>query len=147
MARIDALSTVASQSIRAERLGAAVASAAGALGLALVAVGLFGIVAYATARRAREFGVRAALGAQRSTIVRMVICESLDSVMFGLGAGAFIAWAGARMFSAHLFGVPPGDLLSFAAAAGLVLVVAVGASLVPAFRATRIDPVAALRQE
>jgi predicted permease len=119
----------------------------GALGLVLVLVGLYGVVAFITSQRTREFGVRLALGANRNDILGLVLKEGLRLVGLGLVAGLFIALAGSGLLSSFLFGVSARDPLTFAGMAPLLAVVTLGACLIPAWRATRIDPLAILRTE
>jgi putative ABC transport system permease protein len=118
-----------------------------ALAVLLVAVGVYGVVAYATARRTREIAVRLALGADARRIVALVLREGAAWTAGGLVAGA----VGARLLTHYvqtlLFGVPPNDPLTFIGVASLLAVVALVATAVPAVRALRIDPMQALRAE
>lgn len=115
--------------------------------LTIAAVGLFGALSYLASQRTREIGVRTALGAQRSDIVRLVSREAIATTITGLALGLAAAFIAGRPFSALLYGVSPNDPVSFGVVTLLVLVVAVGACAAPALRATRISPLTALRTE
>ncbi|HEY6147602.1 MAG TPA: ABC transporter permease [Thermoanaerobaculia bacterium] len=118
-----------------------------ATALLLAAVGVYGILSLAVAQRYREIGIRMALGAQSRDVVRLVLSRAARVVAFGGIAGVALALAGARAIRSLLFGVSPGDPLTFAAAAATVLAAALAAAWLPAQRAAKADPVAALRQE
>jgi putative ABC transport system permease protein len=113
----------------------------------LAAVGLYGVLSWAVARRAREFGVRMAMGAERGDVMRLVARRGLGLAVLGLVLGLTAALAASRTVESLLFGVEPHDLVSFAASALLLLAVAALASAVPAWRATRVQPQEALRSE
>ena len=110
----------------------------------MAAVGLYGVIAYSTNRRVRELGIRAALGAKPAMIVRMVIREGMLLVGIGAALGAVLAFGAAKVLSGVLF-VAPFDPLSFALATGVLASAALLANAVPAFRASRVDPMVALR--
>jgi len=118
-----------------------------AVASALAAVGLYGILSYSVARRGREFGVRMAMGADRSDVLRMVARRGLLLAVVGLLVGAGVALAGAGILRSLLYQIPARDPVSFALAGLLLMVVAGLASLVPAWRATRVQPVDALRSD
>jgi predicted permease len=130
-----------------ERLFASLVSLFGAITLALACVGLYGLVAASVAARTREIGVRMALGAGRASVLRMLLAQVALIAAVGLGAGLLAAWMAMRVVASQLYGVQPHDPLTFALAIAGVLLVSVGAALIPARRATRIDPVRALRYE
>jgi putative ABC transport system permease protein len=117
------------------------------LAVVLTAVGVYGVVAYATARRTREIAVRMALGADASTIVTLVVRDGAWWIVAGLAAGAIGARLLTRYVQALLFGVAPNDALTFVAVAVLLAGVATVATMVPAIRALRTDPMQALRAE
>jgi predicted permease len=119
----------------------------GALGLALAALGLSGVVAQSVAQRTREFGVRLALGADRGHLVRLALGEGSRLVAIGSALGLAMALALARLAREFLYGLSPSDPPAFAAAVALLSMVALGASFLPARRAGRVDPVASLRSE
>jgi putative ABC transport system permease protein len=117
------------------------------LGLLLASIGIYGVLAYSVARRTREIGVRMALGAARPAVVRMVLRDSLAPVIAGSAIGIIAALALTRLMGALLYGVTTTDPLTFAAVVVVLLGVATLASVVPAARAARVDPVVALREE
>ena len=117
------------------------------LAIALAAVGLYGVVAYLVAQRSREIGVRIALGAGAADVVRLVVRQGFGPALIGAAAGLAIAFAGSRIMESLLFGVTPGDPLTFAGTTAALLAVAFLACLVPAGRATRIPPASALKAE
>jgi ABC-type antimicrobial peptide transport system permease subunit len=118
-----------------------------ALGLALVSVGIYGVIANAVARRTREIGVRMALGATLGDIVRLVVGQGARLIGLGLVLGLLGGLATAKYLASLLRGVSPYDAVSTVAVAALLAVVGVVASWVPARRATKIEPVGALRAE
>lgn len=133
--------------LAAARFATTLASAFAALAVALAAVGLYGVIAYTVSRRTRDFGVRLALGAGNGTILTMVLREGMQLVAAGLVVGALAATAVTRLIAGLLYGVTPTDPSTFFAVAVLLVVVTGVASYVPARRATRIDPLAALRAD
>jgi predicted permease len=117
------------------------------IALVLSAVGLYGVIAYSVTQRTREIGVRVALGADSRSVRRLVLATGLKLTTIGLIVGLGAALASTRLLSGLLYGVSPADPASFAAIALLVIAVALSASYLPARRAVRIDPIAALRAE
>jgi ABC-type antimicrobial peptide transport system permease subunit len=113
----------------------------------MASVGLYGTVAFATTQRVQEIGVRRALGAQSSDIIGLVVQQAARPVVMGCGLGLMAAYAVARLLTALLFGVGSLDPLAYGSVVLLLSAVAVLAVYVPARRATRIDPMAALRYE
>jgi predicted permease len=134
-------------SILQERLMAALSGFFGLLALALATVGLYGVTTYMVARRTHEIGIRMALGAMRSTIAGMVMREVATLLVAGLVVGAVATFVATKSTSALLYGVAPNDPLAFLAAAAILTSVAVAAGLVPAYRASSVDPMRALRDE
>ncbi len=129
------------------RAGALLASAFGALGTLLAAIGLYGVIAFSVARRTREIGVRMALGARPAGVMTMIMRQGFTIVAIGLGAGALLAAAAAFGLRQLLYGVQPLDPIAWATALTAMLAAAALANFVPARRAMRIDPMAALRAE
>jgi ABC-type antimicrobial peptide transport system permease subunit len=130
------------------RIGAALLGSMGLLGLALASIGLYGVLAYAVSRRIREIGLRIALGADSRAIVGMVVRQSLSVVTIGLAAGVGIAVFATRPLA--MFLVPelsPNDPTAFLGVVAVLLAVALAATLGPALRAVRVDPMTALRYE
>jgi ABC-type antimicrobial peptide transport system permease subunit len=113
----------------------------------LAALGLYGAVSHAVMQRTREIGVRIALGARSRDVVHLVVRDALGVVLAGLVAGMMINLAGGRWITNLLFDVSPRDPAVFAAVGASLLVTALLAALVPSFRATRVDPVVALRTD
>jgi putative ABC transport system permease protein len=115
--------------------------------LALAAVGIYGVVAYAVGRRAREIGVRIALGAATRDVVALVLKQQLRPVAVGAVIGVAAAMAVSRVLSSVLFGVSPTDLIALLGAVLIVLAAALAAGTLPARRASRVDPNVALHYE
>lgn len=113
----------------------------------LAAIGLYGVLAYAVSRRVREIGVRMAVGAGSREIVEMVVRQGGFLVILGLGLGLIMTLVGGRVLSGLLYQIQPNDPLALAAAALLLLAIALGATALPAWRATRVAPADALRNE
>jgi putative ABC transport system permease protein len=130
-----------------ERLMASLGGVFGLLAAILATVGLYGVIAYIVVRRTKEIGIRMALGAEPPRIVRMVLKEAVTLLMIGLEAGAVLAWFAVGYAERLLYGLPPRDPASFGAAALILAVVALVAGLIPAWRASRLHPMAALREE
>jgi len=129
------------------RLAGAMLGLFGAVGLALASLGLAGVVAHAVSRRQREIGVRMALGANARSVVRLVLAEGLRPVGVGLVVGFVLAVGAARFVASFLYGVSPFDPATLVSVPVLLLLVATLAAYLPARRATRIDPLVALRCE
>ena len=127
------------------RVAAALVTAFSALGLALAAVGLYGIIAFSVTQRTREIGIRMAIGARPGTVVRLVLRQGLALVAVGLVVGALLGALATRIVAGALYGVSVADPMAWGAAAAVLLGAAMLANAVPAYRAVRIDPVKALR--
>ncbi len=145
--RVRTLADYVDASFQHERLIAYLCAVFGALALGLASVGLYGVMAYAVTQRTREIGVRMALGAQRGDVIGMVLGESLLPVLAGMGAGLCAALALARLVAGMLYGVAPRDPLTIALAAAAMLAVSLAAAAIPASRASRVEPMTALRHE
>jgi putative ABC transport system permease protein len=117
------------------------------LALLLSGIGIYGVIAYGVSTRTRELGVRMALGAQGRDILRLVLRDGLLLIVAGLGSGLFAAWATVRLLRSQLYEVSANDPLTFAAVALLLALVALLACYLPARRATKVDPLIALRHE
>jgi predicted permease len=127
------------------RMGAVFGGALGLLGLALALVGVYGVVSYAASQRTQEIGVRMALGASRPDILRLVLGRGLILIAAGVGAGTVAGLMVSRVLANFLFSVSPADPVTFIGVPALLGAMALAASGIPAFRATRIDPSVALR--
>jgi len=117
------------------------------LGTLLAAVGIYGVISYIVAQRTHEVGIRIALGAGRNDVLKMIIRQGLSPAMVGIVIGVAGASGMAHFLSSMLFGVKPTDPLTFIAVAVLLAAVAVLACYIPARRATKVDPMVALRHE
>jgi predicted permease len=134
-------------SIGTPRMLAELVSLFGAVALVLTAVGLYGVIAYSVSRRTREIGIRMALGAQKGDVLKLVMREGVILISAGLSIGTAAAWAATRLIAGWLYGVSPTDPLTFAAIALLLTSVTSLACWMPARRATKVDPMMALRCE
>ena len=143
----EPLSDVIGETLAPERMVGWLAAGLGFVALLLTSVGLYGVLAYAVARRTAEFGIRMALGAGRASVLRMVMKEGMALAGIGLAIGLGGSLALGRLAASLLFGVEPRDALSLAAAAVVLLVVAAAACYGPARRATSVAPVTALKYE
>jgi putative ABC transport system permease protein len=136
-----------SRSLSRRRFSVTLLTAFGAIAVLLAAIGLYGVLAFIVAQRRREIGVRMALGAQPRDVVADVLGQGLRLALLGVGVGIGLALAATRLINSLLFGTSPTDVATFAGVATLLIVVAIAASLVPALRASRVDPLVALRDE
>jgi ABC-type antimicrobial peptide transport system permease subunit len=130
-----------------DRTTAQLAVVFGFVALTLAAVGLYGVLSYGIARRTGEIAVRIALGARPGRVIAMILGETMGLVITGLALGAGLSYAASRLIDSRLYGVAPQDPLTLALATGLLLLVALTAAYLPAQRASRLDPMTALRQE
>ncbi len=138
---------VLAETVAQPRFNMLLVSSFAVLAVLLSAIGIYGVVAYSVARRTQEIGIRMALGAERADVLRMVLAEGVAMAAAGVMLGLAACAAMTRLMSGLLVGIAPRDPVAFAAGAGLLLAVAVLASFVPAHRATRVEPVTALRAE
>jgi len=129
------------------RLAASLAAVMGVLGLTLATVGVYGVVSFRAAQRTREIGIRMALGASRRDILVAVVRQGLQLALIGIAAGLAGAFALSRLLRSMLVGVNPGDPGTFLGVSLLLLSVTLLASYIPARRATKVDPMVALRYE
>jgi putative ABC transport system permease protein len=135
------------RSIARPRFQAVMIGAFAAVAALLAVIGIYGVLAYAVAQRTQEIGIRMALGAQRAHVLALVLRRGAALATIGIAVGLFGAAGAARMLQSMLFGITPIDAPTYAAVAILFAAVAALASYVPARRATRIDPMAAIRCE
>jgi putative ABC transport system permease protein len=138
---------VVSSSAAGDRFNTLLLGAFGGIALLLTAAGIFGVLSYLVAQRTREIGLRMALGAQRSDVLRVIVGHAARLALLGLGIGVVAAIVVTRWMSSILFDVKPTDRLTFVAVAVVLGTVAILASYVPARRAMRVDPLVALRYE
>jgi putative ABC transport system permease protein len=135
-------SSVANPRFRTWLLGAVALA-----GLALTLIGIYGVVFYSVSQRTREIGVRMALGAQRKDVIRLILRQAIELAVAGAACGVLGSFLLTRLLAKELYEIKPGDPLTLAGAALLMVLVAMGASYLPARRATRVDPMVALRHE
>jgi putative ABC transport system permease protein len=144
---VQDVADMVSQSVATRRYTLILVSAFTMVGLLLAAVGVYGVISYATSQRAREFGIRIALGATRGRVISYVLRGSAVLTTLGSLIGAFGAVFLSRLFSSLLFEISPLDILSFSGGVTLLALVSIGASLLPAWRASRVDPIIAMQSE
>ncbi len=147
IAHVQLMDQIVEESVAAPRMEFVLVGLFGALAILLAAMGTYGVIAYAVSQRTTEFGLRMALGAQRGDLMRMVLAQGARLVVPGAIAGVVLALVLGRAMKSLIYGVRPDDPITFVAVAGLVLVVALVASYVPARRASKADPMRALRAE
>jgi putative ABC transport system permease protein len=147
LAGLQTVDDLVSEELAIDRFSVVLFASFGVLGLLLAAVGIYGVMAFGVAQRTREFGVRMALGAQRSGVVSMVLKEGTLLAFAGAAIGLAGAYLVGRAMQSTLFGVGAFDVRAFAAVFVLLLMVAWSACLVPAWRASRVEPIEALREE
>jgi putative ABC transport system permease protein len=144
---VTTMEEIFSQSVAGQRFNALLLGVFAALALILAAIGIFGVINYSVAQRTHELGIRIALGAQRSDVFRLVIGDGLLLVLVGVALGAGGAYALTRLLRGLLFGVSPTDALTYAIVSALVIGVSLFACYLPGRRATKVDPLEALRYE
>jgi ABC-type antimicrobial peptide transport system permease subunit len=147
VAQMRTFDEVRSQSVFGQRMPALLLGIFAALALAIASVGVYGVISFLVSQRSHEFGVRAALGAQKSDVFRLVIGEGARLVFLGLGIGLAAALALTRAMESLLYGVSAHDPWTFAAITAVLAGVALLACYIPARRAARVDPLVALRYQ
>jgi predicted permease len=147
MGSVQTLRMQVSDQLNQQRLVARLSVLFGLLALALAAVGLYGVVSYWVTRRTQEIGIRMALGAQKTDVLRLVVARGLTVTLVGIGCGLLAALVLTRLLASSLYGVKPADPLTFAAVSFVVIAIALLACYIPARRATKVDPMVALRHE
>jgi putative ABC transport system permease protein len=144
---VDTMQNVVADAFGPKRLTLVLLLFFATVAIALAAVGLYGIVSFAVEQRARELSVRAAIGAAPGAIVTLVLGDAARVTCAGIAAGAAVALPATRLMSSELSGVSATDPATFALASAFLLAVTLGAAAVPAWRASRADPLVALRTE
>ena len=144
---VATMEDLVTNSISQRRFNMLLFAAFAGLAVILAAVGIYSVLAYAVRRRSREIGIRMALGAQITDVVRMVVVEGMIPTLIGLIIGIAGALALGRVLATLIYGVQASDPLTFVAVSALLLIVALSASLIPAYRAARVEPIKALREE
>ena len=147
VADVRPMTDVVGAALSTPRFTSALLSMFALLALTLSAVGIYGVLSYVVTRRTREIGIRVAIGADRARVLRMVLSNGLTLALIGLGLGLVVSLPVARVMRGLLHGVTPADPLTFVAVAVALAAVALTACMVPALRATRVDPVIALKSE
>jgi predicted permease len=141
------LTNIFDQSLWAPRMGASLLAVFAGLSLVLAVIGIYGVMAYAVSQRRRELGIRMALGASRRDVLRLVVMQGVRLTLVGVVVGLAAAFAASRLIVSLLFNVSPNDLVTFIVVPVVLAAAALAATYVPALRATRIDPMVALRYE
>jgi ABC-type antimicrobial peptide transport system permease subunit len=147
VARVRPMSEVVGTSIQQQNFNMLLLTIFGAIALVLAAIGIYGLMSYSVEQGTRDIGVRLALGAERGTILRMVVGRGMLLAGIGLAAGLAAAFAASRLLARMLYGVKPGDPATYALVAAVLGGIALVACYLPARRATRVDPIIALRAE
>ncbi len=147
ISEVRTMNDVVSSSLSVRSLSMLLFLIFGSLALALVAVGVFGVISYSVSQRTQEIGLRVALGAQQRDVFGLVVGQGMRMVLAGVGIGLLAAWALTRTMAGLLYGVTPTDPVTFAGVTVLLAVIALAACYVPARRAMKVDPMVALRYE
>jgi ABC-type antimicrobial peptide transport system permease subunit len=147
LSQVQSMEDVVGSTIAQPRINTVVLSVFAGIALLLAAIGIYGVTSYAVSQRTREIGVRMALGAERGTVLGLVVRQGMLPVAAGLVIGLLAAFAATRVMQSLLFETNATDPLTFIAITALLGMIALVASLVPAVRASRVDPVEALRSE
>ena len=133
--------------LASDRMVALLLSIFGGAALLLAAIGIYGVIGYSVAQRTREIGIRVALGAERRDILKLIVGQGMTLIVIGVGLGLALSFALSRVVQSQLFGISATDPLTFGAIVLLLIVVALLACFFPARRATKVDPLVALRYE
>ncbi|HXG67386.1 MAG TPA: ABC transporter permease [Blastocatellia bacterium] len=147
IANVKTMDTILHESVAPQRFNMLLLAVFAIVAFVLAVIGIYGVLSYTVAQRSHEMGIRIALGAQAGDVIRLVLAQGLKLTLTGVGVGLAIAFALTRVMSSLLYEVSATDPLTFAAVAGLLAGVALLASYLPARRATKVDPLAALRHE
>jgi putative ABC transport system permease protein len=141
------MENIRSESVAPRRLTVLISGLFATLALLLAMVGLYGVISYSVAQRSHEFGIRMALGAAKGDILSLIVAQGFKQALAGIVVGMAGAFALRRVLGSLLFGITPADPTTFSAVALLLVAVALLACYIPARRATKVDPMVALRYE
>ncbi len=147
ISRVSTLSEVVDRAVSESRFASLLATVLGAIALVLACIGIYGVLSYSVAQRTTEIGIRVAIGADRSDVLRMVLMDGFASVFPGLAAGCLLSFFMTPLLANLLYGVKPGNAANYALILTLVLSVTALAAFIPAWRAMRVDPAVSLRHE
>lgn len=145
--KVRSMAEVISTSVATERFNMLLLGIFAGLALVLAGIGIYGVVAYSVTQRTHEIGIRVALGAQSKDVMRLVLGQGMSLVLIGLGIGLAAAFGLTRLMRTLLFNISPGDPATFALVAFVLIFIALLACLIPARRATKVDPMISLRYE
>jgi predicted permease len=145
--RVRSIEEILGSYLRPWKLGATLFTAMGVLALIVAGIGVYSVIAYATSQRANEMGIRIALGARVQDIARLVVGGGLQVIGIGILVGVGLAYAGGKLVGSLLYGISPRDPLVMTMAALILGLIGVAACMIPALRASRVDPVASLRAD
>jgi putative ABC transport system permease protein len=144
---VQSMDELIASTLTSERLSAILLGAFAVLAVVLAGVGIYGVLSYAVRSRTREIGIRTALGADVADIVRLVLIEGMKPALLGIAAGVAGAFSLTSVMTRLVYGVSPSDPATFAAVAVLFVAVSMLASTLPAYRASKVDPLTTLRDE
>ena len=145
ISEVETMDDAVGKALARPRFQSTLLGAFAALALVLAAGGIYGVMSYAVARRTREIGLRLTLGARRGDVLRLILSQAMRRLAIGGALGLVGAWLSTRALTTMLYGVQPTDALTFAAVPAILAITALAASYVPARRASRVDPMVALR--
>jgi putative ABC transport system permease protein len=147
VANIDTMDHIVSEAIARQRFSMLLLGIFAGLALVLAAVGIYGVMSYSVAQRTHEIGIRMALGAQRADVLQMTVKQGLKLVGAGMMLGLVAAFLLTRVLASLLYGISATDPITFVGISLVLLAVAILASYIPALRATKVDPIIALRAQ
>jgi putative ABC transport system permease protein len=147
VADIDTMDHIVAEAVARQRFSMLLLGLFAALALVLASVGIYGVMSYSVAQRTHEIGIRMALGARRTDVLQMTVKQGLKLVSLGMVLGLVVAFLLTRVLASLLFGISATDPITFIGISLVLLAVAILASYIPALRATKVDPIIALRAQ